>query len=122
MRAEGLKGYRWGIFKARLGFGTGSEQSGFRPVLVISDEDFNRVMPVVTVLPLTSHKAGRRIYPNEVLLSKGAGGLPRNSIVLAHQIRTISKDRLTGLYGFVRDEAIQAKILEALKIHLGISG
>ncbi|MGH9339941.1 MAG: type II toxin-antitoxin system PemK/MazF family toxin [Acidobacteriota bacterium] len=44
----------------------GSEQAGTRPVLVISDQDFNQLMPVITVLPLTSRKPGRKIYPNEV--------------------------------------------------------
>jgi len=114
------KGYRWGLFKARLGIGTGSEQQGIRPVLVISDEDFNQVMPVVTVLPLTSLKAGRKIYPNEVLIPKGLGGLGRASLVLAHQVRTIAKDRLVGLYGYLHDAEIQARVQQALKIHLAL--
>lgn len=114
------KGYRWGIFKARLGSGSGSEQQGVRPVLVISDEDFNRVMPVVTILPLTSLKPGRKVYPNEVLLSKGLGGLRRRSLVLAHQIRTIAKDRLVGLYGYLHDAEGQARIQQAVRIHLAM--
>lgn len=114
------KSYRWGIFKARLGIGSGSEQQGIRPVLVISDEDFNRVMPVVTILPLTSLKPGRKVYPSEVLLPKGLAGLPRPSLVLAHQIRTIAKDRLVGLYGYLQDADVQGKIQQALKIHLAM--
>lgn len=116
----GSKDYRWGVFKAHLGFGAGSEQRGVRPVLVISDEDFNRAMPVVTILLLTSLKPGRKVYPNEVLLPKGMGGLPKNSLILAHQIRTIAKDRLVGLYGYIHDAEVQAKIQEALKIHLAM--
>jgi len=114
------KGYRWGLFKARLGIGSGSEQQGVRPVLIISEEDFNQVMPVVTVLPLTSLKAGRRIYPNEVVIPKGLGGPGRASLVLAHQVRTIARDRLVGLYGYLRDADIQARIQQALKIHLAL--
>jgi len=114
------KGYRWGIFKARLGIGSGSEQQGLRPVLVISEEDFNHVMPVVTILPLTSLKAGRKIYPNEVLVPKGLGGLPRASLVLTHQVRTIAKDRLIGLFGYLHDAEMQARIQQALKIHLAL--
>ena len=93
--------YRMGIFLADLNPVIGSEQRGKRPVLVVSDEVFNSVMPVVTILPLTSLKKGRRIYPNEVLLPKGIGGLSTDSIILAHQIRTISKQRLGKLLGFV---------------------
>jgi len=63
-----------GIFLADLNPVVGSEQKGKRPVLVVSDEDFNQVMPVVTILPITSLKKGRRVYPNEVLISKGIGG------------------------------------------------
>jgi len=114
------KSYRWGIFKARVGIGSGSEQQGIRAVLVISDEDFNRVMPVVTILPLTSLKPGRKVYPNEVLLPKGLGGLPRPSLVLAHQIRTIAKDRLVGLYGYLDDADVQGTIQHALRIHLAM--
>ena len=52
--------YKWRIFSADLNpvIGSGTERK--RPVLVISDEDFNIVMPVVTVLPLTSLKEGRK--------------------------------------------------------------
>lgn len=112
--------YRMGIFLADLNPVLGSEQKGKRPVLVVSDEAFNRVMPVVTILPITTLKKGRRIYPNEVLLLRGAGGLSADSLVLAHQIRTISKQRLGKSVGFVSDTIIQQSIAEALRIHLNL--
>lgn len=115
-----IETYQWGIFKAGLDPVRGSEQRGTRPVLVVSDEDFNRVMPVVTILPLTSLKPGRKIYPNEVLLKKGVAGIPNDSLILAHQIRTISKDRLEELYGYVKDVRIRELIRRALKIHLNL--
>lgn len=111
---------RWGIYRADLGSGEGSEQAGARPVLVVSNDSFNQVMPVVTVLPLTSKKPGRRIYPGEVLLARGETNLPGDSIVMAHQIRTISKRRLRSLYGYVTDAGTREKVVAALKIHLDI--
>ena len=48
--------YKWGIFIADLNPVQGSEQKGTRPVIVVSDEDFNRLMPVVTILPVTSKR------------------------------------------------------------------
>src|SRR4030065_2553419 len=93
--------YKWGILIADLNPVQGSEQKGTRPVIVISDEDFNKLMPVVTVLPVTSLKEGRRVYPNEVLLKQGTGGLARDFIILAHQIRRIPKNRLQDLIGFI---------------------
>lgn len=89
-----IENYKWRIFIANLNPVKDSEQRGNRPVLAISDEDFNQVMPVITVLPITSLKQGRTVYPNEVFLPQGVAGLPHDSLVSAHQIRTISKGRL----------------------------
>jgi mRNA interferase MazF len=112
--------YRMGIFFADLNPVIGSEQKGKRPVLVVSDEDFNQFMPVVTILPITSLKKGRRIYPNEVLITKGLAGITADSLILAHQIRTISKDRLTQFLGSVRDPELQRAIGQAMRIHLNL--
>jgi mRNA interferase MazF len=62
---------RWSIWRANLDPVVGSEQGKRRPVLVISETDLNDILPVVNVLPITSRKAGRRIYPNEALLTTG---------------------------------------------------
>ena len=113
-----FKSYQWHIFRANLDPIIGSEQRGTRPVLVVSDEDFNQLMPVVTILPLTSRKPGRQVYPNEVLLPKGTAGLTEDSIIMAHQIRTISKTRLTNLYGKIQSEVLKEAVRQALKIHL----
>jgi mRNA interferase MazF len=112
--------YKWSLFSADLNPTIGSEQGGTRPVIVISDETYNSVMPVVTILPITSLKKGRKVYPNEVLLNAGTGNLSRNSIVLAHQIRTISKSRLKETIGAITESNMQTSINEALKIHLNL--
>lgn len=115
-----MKNFQWGVFRAGLDPVVGSEQKGTRPVLVVSDEAFNQLMPVVTILPLTSRKPGRRVYPNEVLLKKGTAGLTVDSLVLAHQIRTIAKVRLQKLTGDVGEEEIRDAIRQAMKIHLAL--
>ena len=111
---------KWGIFLADLNPTLGSEQKGKRPVLVVSDETFNSVMPVVTVLPVTSLKPGRRVYPNEVLLPAGTAGLDVDSIAMAHQIRTIAKQRLLALLGILDDPMLQEAVCKALKVHLNL--
>jgi mRNA interferase MazF len=63
---------RWSIWLANLDPVVGSEQGKTRPVLVISDTRLNDILPVVNVLPLTSRKPGRRIYPNEAGIPVGA--------------------------------------------------
>ncbi len=45
--------YRWGIFIANLDPVIGSEQGKTRPVVVISEEEINQILPVVNILPLT---------------------------------------------------------------------
>ena len=87
--------YQWHIFIASLNPTKGSEQAGRRPVLVISREPINQLLPVVNVIPLTSQKSlSRNIYPNEVLLTATTAGLKANSIALCYQIRTLDKSRL----------------------------
>ncbi len=49
--------YQWHVFLASLDPSTGSEQAGKRPVLVISREQINQLLPVVNVIPLTSQKS-----------------------------------------------------------------
>jgi mRNA interferase MazF len=111
---------RWSIWRANLDPVVGSEQGRSRPVLVISDTALNDILPVVNVLPITSRKPGRRIYPNEALLSTGTAGLTEDSIVLCYQIRTLDKQRLSRFYGRIDDSERQEEILTALCFQLSI--
>ena len=110
--------FQWAVMEANLSPAAGAEQKGTRPVLIVSNEEFNQAMPNVTVLPLTSTQ--RRLYPSEVLLSEGKAGQPLRSIIMAHQIRTISKQRLGKLQGYLDDPQIRNEVHEALKEHLDI--
>lgn len=110
--------YQWGVFWANLNPVKGSEQSRTRPVLVISAEETNQALPVVTVLAITSLKPGRKVYPIEVHLSKNDSQLNKDSIVMAHQIRTISKERIGQQCGFIESEKIRNRIKDAIKLYL----
>ena len=111
---------KWGIYRASLDPVVGSEQGKSRPVLVISEDAINDLLNVVNVLPITSRKSERRIYPNEVLLPADTGGLTNESIVLSYQIRTIDKVRLTHKYGSLSDVSKQEEIYESICFQLGI--
>lgn len=111
---------RWSVWLAGLDPVRGSEQGKTRPVLVISDSDLNDILPVVNVLPITSRKSHRRVYPNEALLPAGTGGLTAESICLCYQIRTLDKSRLTRKFGIVNEPALRESIIEALCFQLGI--
>lgn len=73
------------------------------------------------VIPLTSRKPGRRIYPNETLLTSGVGGLTADSLVLCYQIRTLDERRLGRLYGKLDDLALQEQVLTSLCFQLAIA-
>ena len=111
---------RWSVWLANLDPVVGSEQGKTRPVLVLSDTQLNRILPVVNVLPITSRKRQRRIYPNEASLPAGTAGLDLESIVLCYQIRTLDKRRLMKQLGMLDDSQRRAEIVLALRFQLVI--
>lgn len=115
-----MKFKKWDIYRANLDPVIGSEQGKSRPVLIISEDDINSLLNIVNVIPLTSRKKDRIIYPNEVLIPFNFG-LENDSIALCHQIRTIDKKRLSKLYGKLSTISLQEEIIEALRFQLGIN-
>jgi mRNA interferase MazF len=111
--------YQWRIFLASLDPVSGSEQAGRRPVVVVSKERLNNILPVVNVVPLTSRKTPNRIvYPNEVLLPANSAGLKVDSIVLCYQIRTLDKSRLERDVGELIDKQLRQAIVDAIRFQL----
>ncbi len=111
--------YQWCIFLANLNPTKGAEQTGRRPVLVVSRERINHILPVVNVIPLTSRKSpSRTIYPNEAMLPAGVAGLKVDSIALCYQIRTLDKSRLEQYWGEVENVNLRQQILEATRFQL----
>jgi len=106
---------KWEIYYCNLDPTIGSEQKGTRPVLIISTDAVNHNLPVSTVLPLSSVNSGDRIYPTEVLLDMSITGLPKLSVAMVQQIRTISHNRLGALSGSITDTKTQEAILDACR-------
>ena len=111
---------RGDVFFANLNPTLGSEQSGTRPVVVVSRNAINANSPVVVVLPITSANNKRKLYPSQVAVPAGAGGLVNESVVLCEQVRTISKERLQMRKGNF-DSAIMAQIEAAIRITLDLA-
>lgn len=113
-----MPAFQWAVVEANLDPVSGSEQGGLRPVLIVSNEEFNQAMPNVTVVPLTG--ARRRLYPSEVPLPRGKTGQPLDSIIMPHQIRTISKKRLGALFGYLEDVELRESVRQAIREHLDL--
>ena len=81
------------IYFADLSPVVGSEQGGIRPVLIIQNDVGNKYSPTVIVAAITSQINKAKI-PTHVELSSSVYNLPKDSVILQEQIRTIDKARL----------------------------
>lgn len=109
---------RGDIFYANLDPVVGVEQAGTRPVLIVQNDEANTRIPTVTVVPITSNvRASHFLFT--VLLPANESGLPRHSVALVFQIRTLDKSRLTRKVGQLSD-GIMEEVDRALEIHLDL--
>jgi len=110
---------RGDIYKANLNPTQGSEQAGTRPVIIVSRDAINEHSPVVIVVPVTGAENKSRVYPTHILLKAGDGGLSKDSIAVAEQVRAITKSRLTINVGHLKLEQMSL-ISAALKIAMDL--
>jgi mRNA interferase MazF len=106
------------LYYADLNPIVGHEQGGRRPVLIIQNDIGNQFSPTTIVAPLTTSFSAR-VYPTEVRVEAGTGGLPQASSVLLNQIKAIDKERLEdhiGRFG----EPVMRRVDDAIKISLGL--
>ena len=109
------------IYDARLDPTEGAEQSGARPVVIVSRDAINASSPVVIVVPCTTYRPGRRLYPSQVLLHAPDGGLDVDSVALGEQVRTLAKSRLGRQRGLLSPQAL-TQLDRALLIALDLPG
>jgi len=86
------------VLLVNYGDGIGREQSGQRPVVVVSSIDHLATADqLVTVIPCTTVMRG---WPNHVRLT-GPIGLSQPTVAITEQIRTIDRSRLLRVSGTV---------------------
>lgn len=71
----------------------GREQSGTRPVLVISNDTINKLPLVVTVVVGTKGENISKDYPTNVRVSVEDSGLPMETVFLCFQVRSLDPGR-----------------------------
>ncbi len=71
----------------------GREQSGKRPVLILSIDDINTLPLVVTVIVGSKGENIRQNYPTNVRVMPEESGLPLETVFLCFQIRSLDSNR-----------------------------
>ncbi len=107
------------IYYADLSPVVGSEQGGIRPVLIIQNDIGNKYSPTVIISAITSQLSKAKI-PTHVELSAKEYNLPKDSVVLLEQIRTIDKRRLKEKLSEL-DSLKMRKVNLAILISLGFN-
>ena len=107
------------IYLASLGEGTGSEQKGERPVLIVQNDKGNKYSPTVTVVPITTKIHKSYSMPTHVRLGKNCG-LERESAAVTEQITTIDKSKLGQYVGCVANRVMITAVNRAMRIQLGM--
>lgn len=98
------------IYYANLD-GIGSEQTGLRPCIIVSNNLNNLHSPTVTVIPVTSR------CKNHIPTHCKIKGLPKSSIAMAEQIRTIDKTRIVTYITTLKPKEID-ELKQCIKIQL----
>ena len=109
---------RGDVYYADLSPVIGSEQGGVRPVLAVQNDIGNRYSPTVIVSAITS-QINKAKLPTHIEISSEDFSLPKDSVVLLEQIRTIDKKRLKEKIGRF-DKNLMGEVDDCLKISLGL--
>lgn len=107
------------IYMADLSPVVGSEQGGVRPVLIIQNNVGNRYSPTVIVSAITS-KLGKAKLPTHIEIPSEKYHLPKDSVALLEQIRTLDKRRLREKITCL-EEGKMREINRAILISLGFA-
>ncbi len=106
------------VYYADLSPVVGSEQGGVRPVLILQNDIGNKYAPTVIVASITSQISKAKL-PTHIELPSSTYGLPKDSIILCEQLRTLDKRRLGQLVCSL-PQKLMLKINQALSLSLGM--
>jgi len=89
------------VYWADLISRSGSEQSGRRPVVVVSHDGFNQTpgWRSIIVVPLTTSEHQSRRGPTVVAIPAGVAGLAKAGVAICHQVTTLDRSKLTKRIG-----------------------
>jgi len=88
-------------------------------VIVVSRDAINHNSSVIVCVPCTDLANCGRVYPSQLLLRKGVGGVKCDCVAMCEQIRAITINRLGDKLGHLDNQALE-EIEKRLKITLDI--
>ncbi|MEG0276466.1 MAG: type II toxin-antitoxin system PemK/MazF family toxin [Coprobacillus sp.] len=104
------------IYYADLSPVVGSEQGGYRPVLILQNNKGNKYSTTVIVAPVSSRMT-KNDLPTHVIIEEDF--LEKKSVILLEQIRTIDKKRIDERLGCL-SSCVMDNVDEAIKTSLDI--
>lgn len=104
------------IYYANLSPVIGSEQGGYRPVVVLQNNKGNKYSTTVIVAPISS-RLTKNPLPTHVMIETEF--LEKKSVILLEQIRTIDKKRIYEKAGVLTQEMMN-QVDDAIKTSLDI--
>jgi len=107
---------RGDVYWADLVPRSGSEQTGRRPVVVVSHDGFNQTPAwrSIIVVPISTSSSQGKRGPTVIELAGGTAGLPKTSFAVCHQVTTLDRAKLTKRVGSLRTEPLR-EVEEGLK-------
>jgi mRNA interferase MazF len=103
------------IFWIGLGEPTGSEPGYRHPHVVIQNNIFNRSRINTVVVCVITSNLRLAQAPGNILLGKGEGNLPKQSVVNVSQLFTVDKSDLVEKIGTLSLDRVQ-QILDGIKL------
>ncbi len=95
---------------------SGSEQTGRRPVILVSHDGFNQTpgWRSIIVVPISTSPSQGKRGPTVIELSGGTTGLPRTSFAVCHQVTTLDRAKMAKRIGTLPPECLR-EVEEGLK-------
>jgi mRNA interferase MazF len=94
------------IFWVELPLGSGHEQSGRRPAIVLQDEEYATGLPLVIMVPMTGAIAASRFAGTLTIEPDETNGLRKTSVAMVFQVRAIDRRTIREQIGSLSDENV----------------
>ena len=112
---------RGDVFWADLVPRSGSEQTGRRPVIIISHDGFNQTPNwcSIIVVPVSTSTVQLQRALTVVPLPQGAVSLPQSSAAICHQVTTLDRSKLSQRVGALPPDVL-ARVEHGLKVAMDL--